>query len=225
MQYKVMWWLNRSLSSEYQKAYDNIISKINIPDNSIVCDYACGNGEILRRLRKKFPKIKIVGIDGCKFMLNLAKEVLEQNNFESTTITNENEINKKIKEMKNGEIILFNHDIFNTKLNKETFDYVIFTFPDIIGREITQETILNPENITLDTTKEIERILKKQGITIRVEYEAVKDKESKTINKNLLLENYKILLNDFVHEERLKQDISTIFEGLFGYRIIYLQKS
>ena len=58
-----------------------IIIDYNLNENSIILDAGCGKGFLLLEIKKKLPKIKIVGIDISKHALNEAPQILKNDFF------------------------------------------------------------------------------------------------------------------------------------------------
>ncbi len=50
---KVQWWLERSRSPEYQKAYDKIAEHLPRIEGGVFIEVACGSGEVLKRVHSK----------------------------------------------------------------------------------------------------------------------------------------------------------------------------
>ncbi|MBS3132476.1 class I SAM-dependent methyltransferase [Candidatus Woesearchaeota archaeon] len=71
------WWAGRSVSEEYQTAYNNITNRLSLTKESIVGEFCCGTGEILIRIHGKGIK-KAIGIDRSTAMLERAMRNLEK---------------------------------------------------------------------------------------------------------------------------------------------------
>jgi|WetSurMetagenome_2_1015567.scaffolds.fasta_scaffold86188_1 hypothetical protein len=73
------WWLKRSADRAHQRAYGNIANFIrkSIPcDPGLILDYACGAGNLLSLLCRRFPHSLLVGLDGSSLLLDLAEKRL-----------------------------------------------------------------------------------------------------------------------------------------------------
>ena len=69
------WWLERAADGTHQRAYTNIAKYIrnSIPrDPRLIVDYACGAGNLISRLCRRFPRSRIAGLDGSSLLLGLA---------------------------------------------------------------------------------------------------------------------------------------------------------
>ena len=70
------WWKGRSCQPVHAYAYRNIADNIAAmakKKSPVIIDYACGLGDLLIRLVKRFPHSELFGIDGSPFLLNRAK--------------------------------------------------------------------------------------------------------------------------------------------------------
>ena len=75
------WWLKRSADRAHQRAYRNIANFIreSIPrDPKLILDYACGAGNLLSLLCRRFPHSRLVGLDGSSLLLDQAQKRLSR---------------------------------------------------------------------------------------------------------------------------------------------------
>jgi SAM-dependent methyltransferase len=75
------WWLKRSVDRAHQRAYGNIANFIrkSIPhDPGLILDYACGAGNLLSLLCRRFPHSRLAGLDGSSLLLDLAEKRLSR---------------------------------------------------------------------------------------------------------------------------------------------------
>ena len=75
------WWLKRSADRAHQRAYGNIANFIrkSIPrDPGLILDYACGAGNLLSLLCRRFPHSRLYGLDGSSLLLDLAEKRLSR---------------------------------------------------------------------------------------------------------------------------------------------------
>jgi hypothetical protein len=75
------WWLKRSADRAHQRAYGNIANFIrkSIPhDPGLILDYACGAGNLLSLLCRRFPHSQLLGLDGSSLLLDLAEKRLSR---------------------------------------------------------------------------------------------------------------------------------------------------
>lgn len=69
------WWLQRSLESGHKRAYRNIADYIRASysrDPGLIVDYACGAGNLLSLLSRRFPNSRLLGLDGSSYLLERA---------------------------------------------------------------------------------------------------------------------------------------------------------
>ena len=71
------WWIRRSYSEEYQKAYDTILKSLPITPKSVVGEFCCGPGEMLIKIHKKGAR-KIIGFDKNIEMLRYAEDNIKK---------------------------------------------------------------------------------------------------------------------------------------------------
>lgn len=74
-----LWWAECAANGAHQRAYANVASFIRESihrDPKFIVDYACGAGNLLSILSRRFPKSLLAGLDGSSTMLNLASNRL-----------------------------------------------------------------------------------------------------------------------------------------------------
>lgn len=70
------WWLWRSMDRAHRRAYRNIADFVRasyLRDPRIIVDYACGAGNLLSLLSRRFPNSTLVGLDGSAILLETAQ--------------------------------------------------------------------------------------------------------------------------------------------------------
>jgi SAM-dependent methyltransferase len=70
------WWEKRAHDSAHQRAYRKIADFIHASfprDPRLVIDFACGAGNLLSLLSRRFARSKMVGLDGSAYLLGLAE--------------------------------------------------------------------------------------------------------------------------------------------------------
>ena len=73
------WWRERAANAAHQRAYKNIADFIrnSIPRTPrLIVDYACGAGNLLALLSRRFPNSRLIGLDGSSLLLDLAEKRL-----------------------------------------------------------------------------------------------------------------------------------------------------
>ncbi|MFH1181880.1 MAG: class I SAM-dependent methyltransferase [Candidatus Woesearchaeota archaeon] len=147
---KAQWWMERSLFPEYQLAYDEILKYI--PKCNYLLDIGCGTGELLKRVSKSQKARYITGLD-------ISKELLA----------------KAAENLRCCKVNLVYDNILDTKLPKEAFDCVTFTFPAIVAPK-SLLTNASPEQVTrallYKTLANIASLIKKGGTFVQVEFDA-----------------------------------------------------
>ena len=194
------WWLKLSSDKKHARAYRAIANhlKENVPgDPRLIIDYACGSGRLLARLVRRFPKAKVIGIDGSRLMLDAAEERVE-------------ELGKRAA----GRVELIESPLPNFELDCKDADLVVFCFANICpeadeqdyydehgatrradvttARRLARARESNPdwETVTSSTedlynammdgkvvSRNLRALLRKGGYCARVEYANAKRKE------------------------------------------------
>jgi SAM-dependent methyltransferase len=75
------WWLSRAADGPHQRAYVNIADFIrhSTPhDPGLIVDYACGAGNMLSLLCRRFSRSLLVGLDGSSLLLDRAEQRLSR---------------------------------------------------------------------------------------------------------------------------------------------------
>jgi hypothetical protein len=73
------WWLSRAADGPHQRAYVNIADFIRHSihrDPGLIVDYACGAGNLLSLLCRRFPRSLLAGLDGSSLLLDRAEQRL-----------------------------------------------------------------------------------------------------------------------------------------------------
>jgi len=73
------WWAERAADCAHRRAYANIADFIrdSVPrEPQLIVDYACGPGNLLSLLSRRFPRSRLAGLDRSSFLLGLAEKRL-----------------------------------------------------------------------------------------------------------------------------------------------------
>lgn len=189
------WWHKQSIDGPHQRAYKRIADFTrelyedrNKPE--YIVDYGCGAGQMLTRIGKRFPKAKILGLDGSSRMLEIAGERLARSP-------------KRVRK----NVLLVETSLPDFSLPKGKADLVLFVFPNIcpgpkdqphydkhgykhkpdrkVARYLAkakeedpdEETVFDEPDTIFHTilsnkviSRNIRKLLKKGGLCVRVEY-------------------------------------------------------
>jgi SAM-dependent methyltransferase len=205
---KAEWWMARSLFPEYQVAYDEILKYI--PKCNYLLDVGCGTGELLKRVAKAERAHYITGMDISKELIAKAQENLR------------------------GVKVNFVYDnILDTKLPKEAFDCVTFTFPAIVAPK-SLLTDASPEEVTrmllYKTLANIASLIKKGGIFVQVEFDAYDENpegNARIIYSELCKQHdLEMLSLKFYQNEKMTDVVDIKKEAKYkGYVVIVSKKS
>ena len=70
------WWQERAGNAAHRRAYrtiaDFIRDSLPLPPR-LILDYACGAGNLIALLVRRFPTSQIIGLDGSSLLLDLAE--------------------------------------------------------------------------------------------------------------------------------------------------------
>jgi SAM-dependent methyltransferase len=181
------WWYKRSCDRAHAHAYRKIADFIRdsyTHDPKVIVDYACGAGNLLFLLSRRFPNSKLVGLDGSQFLLRLARRRL--NRLPSAYA----------RRVKFIETPLPNMDIAQGQA-----DLAIFCFPNMVAAPVAEQHLSRNDgniarSLSLDEEAEddapaiqsgleqgrvismnLRRILKRGGICVRVEYATIQRQE------------------------------------------------
>jgi SAM-dependent methyltransferase len=186
------WWHKRASDSAHARAYIKIADFIRnsyVQEPKLIVDYACGAGNLLFLLSRRFPGSKLVGLDGSSFLLGLALHQL-----------------KKLPTDCVQRISLIETPLPNMSLLRGKADLAIFCFPNMVSSS-GQELLLSENDrkiarrLSLDEVDEIDsdradapaiqsgleqsrvislnlrRLMAPGGICIRVEYATIQRHE------------------------------------------------
>ena len=112
------WWNAQATNGPHQAAYRRIadfVRKVAPRNPGLIVDYACGSGHFLQKLPRRFPKSRILGLDGSSLMLKMARESvarLGKSALERTELTRT--------------------ALPNFSLPRGQADVVVFVFPNIV---------------------------------------------------------------------------------------------
>ena len=192
-----LWWRRRAENPAHANAYrkiaDFIEASYTTPPRRIL-DYACGAGNLLARLHRRFPAAKLLGLDGSSLLLDRARDrFLRRGNRAAAQIT------------------LIQTFLPNFDLPSALADLVVFAFPNMapVSTKITgsSATRMSPDDLavarhlarrrcpennsdqedprTISTallrdrliSMNIRKLLRPGGICVRVEYGNVRREE------------------------------------------------
>jgi SAM-dependent methyltransferase len=111
------WWVSRSEDAAHRRAYDNVAAHT---------DYACGNGQLLRRLARLLPEARIVGLDGSKKLLTLTAAALRDLGHDAAVCDASVAFNPRAPRIRLVQSLLPSF-----QLQKGRADAVVFCFPNI----------------------------------------------------------------------------------------------
>jgi SAM-dependent methyltransferase len=180
------WWLQHAFDDAHERAYRKIADFIRdsyVQDPNVIVDYACGAGNLLFRLGDRFPKSRLVGLDGSSFLLGNARSLCRQI---STAIA---------KRCRFIETPLPNLNIMRGRAN-----LAVFCFPNMASvpecglylsendRKIAKILARDDDPDDTDSIQagleqsrvislNLRRILSRDGICVRVEYATLRREE------------------------------------------------
>lgn len=126
------WWHRRSMDSSHRSAYERIadhIAKTFKKDKKtprVIVDYACGNGGATSFLAQRFPRARIVAIDGSERMLILARFGLKQAGHDADFVSLDQAF-----ENSGPRIRLLKTPLPEFSLAEHRADVVLFGFPNM----------------------------------------------------------------------------------------------
>ena len=118
-------WMKRSLSPEYQKAYDKIAFYAGRNLGRVV-DFGFGTGEMMKRVYRKSSLI--LGIDSCRLMLCSAKENIEAAGIQAHTLESPEDVT-----CYTDGAFLVEADMMKSYMSEGFFDVALYTFPEVFG--------------------------------------------------------------------------------------------
>ena len=132
---RMKWWVDRSREPEHQKAYDRVASQIMPTGDSVIVDFCCGNGELLKRIYTKYmEKAKrrnyqnpplLIGADISQNMLELARKNLQEAGAKPIVIKDGAEATR------HKGVVLVEDDITDSRIPAEISDVSFLTFPQL----------------------------------------------------------------------------------------------
>jgi SAM-dependent methyltransferase len=112
------WWFQQASNAVHRYAYRKIADYIRASSSRsprVLVDYACGSGHLLSRLSRRFPKSRLVGIDGSPLLLDLARQRIASGGRQISS-----------------RISLVESHLPNLDLPGDMADLVVFAFPNIV---------------------------------------------------------------------------------------------
>jgi SAM-dependent methyltransferase len=181
------WWYKHTCDRAHARAYRKVADYIRdsfTHEPKLIVDYACGAGNLLFLLSRRFPNSKLVGLDGSAFLLRLARRHLNH-----------------LPPACAGRIKIFDTSLPNMSILRGQADLAIFCFPNMVAAPGTEQFLSkNDRNVArclsldegvdddapavqsgLEQGREVSlnlrRILTRGGICVRVEYATIQRHE------------------------------------------------
>jgi SAM-dependent methyltransferase len=113
-----LWWRRQAENPAHANAYRKIAGFIEasyLEPPRLILDYACGAGNLLVRLHRRFPVAKLVGVDGSSLLLDLAKRRFLQGGKGAA-----------------AQLTLIQASLPNFDFPCALADLVLFTFPNMV---------------------------------------------------------------------------------------------
>lgn len=120
------WWVERSVDEAHRRAYRKIADFIRASYTRTphtIVDYACGAGNLLSLLSLRFPRSRLVGLDGSYLMLGLALRRLST-----------------LPPMASSRISLIRTPLPNIGMMRGACDLVTYCFPNMMPSKIKGRT-------------------------------------------------------------------------------------
>ncbi len=244
MSYPVSWWLRRSRTEDYQKAYDRVAEKVDVDSDKILVDVQCGEGEMLRRIATG----KLIGTDFSMKMLERARENLSLHGI-SSRIINSPVSKRRLKEMLSDcRVLLFNDNCLDSRLPSNFFNFALTLFPDFspnsyaVGfgvRDSREKRLKMSLGLELKKNTEIHRILTRKGLCLQARYYE-KSGPITALRLRELLRPFKVKMdklfetigNELVLSDSIGMDANVSLRnskhyipGNLGYRVLTLKKN
>jgi SAM-dependent methyltransferase len=181
------WWYQRTCDRAHARAYRKIADFIRdsyTQDPKTIVDYACGAGNLLSLLSRRFPNSKLVGLDGSQYLLRLAGRHLHM-----------------LPPACARRVKLIETTLPNIYIAKAQADLAIFCLPNMVaapaaGQYLSKNDRYIARCLSLDGDEDddepaiqsaleqgrvislnLRRILKRGGICVRVEYATIQRQE------------------------------------------------
>ncbi len=127
------WWEKQASNEAHRKAYAAVAKYVGeqLPKRGPgypkwIVDYACGSGHFLASLARRFPKARIVALDGSRKMLEQARVRMEDAGEEAGVVTAAESFSPQ-----GPRIRLVQTSLPNFSLPKGKADAVVFVFPNL----------------------------------------------------------------------------------------------
>ena len=95
------WWDKQASNGSHRKAYsavaeyvDEVLPKSGLRKPKWLVDYACGSGHFLASLAQRFPKARIVALDGSRKMLEQARLRMEKLGLDAGVVSAKDSFSK-----------------------------------------------------------------------------------------------------------------------------------
>lgn len=187
------WWRQRSEDRSHARAYRTIarfIQRLRLPGRPTVVDYACGHGSMLVRLFRVLPGARLVGVDGSKLQLEMARRRLIR--LDRRAMDRVELIETKLPDftlprgMADLAVFVFPNLVAN-ETDQPYFDKHGYKHPrdSVVGRQLAKLREENPDDETCHTdpdlvydelmtnrvvARNIRGLVKTGGLCVRVEY-------------------------------------------------------
>jgi SAM-dependent methyltransferase len=185
------WWLGQATNSSHSRAYGNIAAFIHSSfskPHRLIVDYACGAGNLLFRLHRRLPDARLVGVDGSSLLLDIARRRLDRLGIGARRHIRliETLLPNFELPLKRADVVVFVFpNLVPSSVGADAHPWEHFLAPDdpemaweLARRRDTEGTRCadHPLNLWAALLRErlialnMRRLLKKNGICLRVEY-------------------------------------------------------
>ncbi len=182
------WWGARAFDGAHARAYGKIAKFIRgsfTREPGLIVDYACGAGNLLSLLGRRFPRSELAGLDGSRFLLDLARRRM-----------------RRLPHACSRRIRLIETSLPDMNLLRGRADLAVFCFPNMalasgvdlflsegdrkIARRLSLEDGTDPKDARAVqdglqqgrvVSLNLRRILKPGGICFRIEYATIRRHE------------------------------------------------
>ena len=242
---RAVWWVDRSRSLAHQKAYREIASLVSPSERSVVVDYCCGNGELLKKVyfnstrKKRFHPPLLIGTDISSEMLELAVENLQSSGIEAKIVEDAQDV------VNHRGIVLVKDDLIDSQLPLGISDITLLTFPELehdptlVRKFIGENPLLGHSGTTYNLQYHwLSRVTKRGRNVILVDYTRSKGGKSDLDRKHFKDEyeraerfGLKLVRIRFVADSEVFRDLEEKEQdrckqqgGRGGYEILICQK-
>lgn len=240
------WWVERSLDDAHRRAYRRIADFVRASytrEPRTIVDYACGAGNLLSLLSLRFPRSRLVGLDGSYLMLGLALRRVSG-----------------LPSSASSRVSLIRTPLPNLGMMRGECDLVTYCFPNMMpsaakGEEVHRSAVLserdrmiartltakalsgtgsgsmrridprdiraNQESLELgrSVSLNLRRLLQPDGICVRVEYASARREEMSSVELDQVCFE-EGSLDDTVEGVRLRPWFRVVASAYFRSRVL-----